>query len=259
MPYFEARSYVGTSANRMHARSRPAAFHAKDFLNLQQIHNAIEAVMEACVAGSLALKPARKYFLKLAALRQNFMLPQAIYVEVKLSLKNATIRGLQGGDDAIYSVHHMNRDQLQIMYNSFNAPPFLQLAGEHTGMFPTELGFLAWLYLNGQGCKLQDVQKEFGMEYSRINRGIHAFETWMFTEHSFRCVSGLSYDCWFTFIHRVTDAWHYWAPHVAQFNAQILSRDDPPPGYEMLWAVGIDACVVCSAMHCQSYFVFLKL
>jgi hypothetical protein len=33
---------------------------------------------------------------------------------------------------------------------------------------------------------------------------------------------------------------------VIQFNAQICARDNPPLGYEMLWAVGIDACVVCS-------------
>jgi hypothetical protein len=116
-------------------------------------------------------------------------------------------------------------------------------------MFPTELGFLAWLYINGQGCKLQDVQKEFGMEYTRINRGIHAFENWMFTEHSFRCVRALSYDCLITVVHRITDAWHYWAPDVAQFNAQIMARDAPPPGYEMLWAVGIDACVVFNFLH----------
>jgi hypothetical protein len=171
----------------MHVRSRPAAFSAKDFVNLQQIHNAIKAIMEACVAGSLALKPARKYYLKLAILRQNFMLPQTVYCQVNFTLKNATIRGLQGGDDDIYSVYNMNRDQLQMLYDSLHAPHHLKLAGEHTGMFPTELGFLAWLYLNGQGCKLQDLQKEFGMEYSRINRGVHAFETWMFTEHSFRC------------------------------------------------------------------------
>jgi hypothetical protein len=186
MQYFEARSYVGTSAKRMHVRSRPAAFHAKDFLNLQQIHNAIEAVMDGCVAGTLALKPARKYFVKLAILRQSFLIPQTIYCQVNLTLKNATIRSLEGGDDVVYGVYTMNRDQLQMLYDSLRAPDSLQLAGEHTGMFPTELGFLAWLYLNGQGCKLQDVQKEFGMEYSRINRGIHAFETWMFTEHSFR-------------------------------------------------------------------------
>ena len=62
--------------------------------------------------------------------------------------------------------------------------------------------------------------------------------------------SGLRFDALIVAVlilaRRVTDAWHYWAPHVEQFNAQIMSRDDPPPGYEMLWAVGIDACVVCS-------------
>jgi len=65
--------------------------------------------------------------------------------------------------------------------------------------------------------------------------------------------SGLRFDALIVAVlilaRRVTDAWHYWAPHVAQFNARILSRDVrdvPPAGYERLWAVGIDACVVCS-------------
>jgi hypothetical protein len=50
----------------------------------------------------------------------------------------------------------------------------------------------------------------------------------------------------------VTDAWHYWAPDVVQFNAQIRARDAPPQGFEMLWAVGIDACVVCSVLQYAS-------
>jgi hypothetical protein len=166
MQYFQARSYVPRAANRMHVRSRPAAFCAK-------------------------------HFLKLAMLRQSFMLPQTIFCQVNFTLKNATIQSIRGGDDDIYSVYNMNRDQLQTMYDALRAPHFLNLAGEHAGTFPTELGFLAWLHLNGQGCKLQDLQKEFGMEYSRLNRGLRAFETWMFEEHSFRCAEIILHFCLF--------------------------------------------------------------
>lgn len=72
-------------------------------------------------------------------------------------------------------------------------------------------------------------------------------------------VTALSNDYLFTLVHRITDAWHYWASHVAQFNAQIMTRDAAPPGYEMLWAVGIDACVVRSVETCCVLLITLCL
>jgi hypothetical protein len=81
-----------------------------------------------------------------------------------------------------------------------------------------------------------NLQDEFNMEYSRLRKIIKAFETWLFQQHSFR----------------VTNAWHYWAPYVEAINTHIRDMDPPPPpGYERLWAVGIDACLVAQFLQLQ--------
>jgi hypothetical protein len=187
MPHLEARLYAPDAARRMHVRSRPAAFCAKDYINLAQIHNALEAIIKGAVLGVFKMKYVRKTYLKLGMLRRSMMFPQKIFCLVNMALKNATIATLEGGDDVVYSFYHVNRDQLQTLFDSMRAPPILQLPGQHAGTFPTELGFLAWLRYHGNGCKLMELQQEFGMEYSRLNKGLHAFEDWMFGEHGFRC------------------------------------------------------------------------
>ena len=142
--------------------------------------------MLAAVLGTVSPKKSRRIYLRLEILRKNLLLPRIIFCQVHLVPQNATIRTLDGGDDEIYCHYRMNRDQLQMSFDSLHAPPALQLAGQHAGTFPSELGFLAWLYHNTNGCRLMVSQKEFGIEYTRLNRGIRAFETWYFEEHSFR-------------------------------------------------------------------------
>jgi hypothetical protein len=186
MPHLEARVYAPDAANRMHIRSRPAAFYAKDYINLAQIHNTLEALIKGSVIGTFKMKTVRKMYLKLGKLRMSMMLPQTIFCVVNMALKNATIATLEGGDDDVYQCYHVNRDQLQQMFESLRAPAILKLPGQHTGTFPTELGFLAWLRYYGNCCKLTDLQKEFGMEYSRINKCLHAFQQWMYDQHGFR-------------------------------------------------------------------------
>lgn len=64
------------------------------------------------------------------------------------------------------------------------------------------------------------------------------------------CIAKIIY--FLPFVNRVTDAWHHWASQVQEFNRAIRARDPTaPPGYEQLWAVGIDACVVCNALRWQ--------
>ena len=186
MQFFEARTYAPSAANRMHIRSRPAALCAKDFINLSKVHVAMEGVLQAAVIGTMTQKKARKHYLKLGMLRLSLLLPTTIFCEVNMVPRNRTIQTLQGGDDDVKSTYKVNRDQLQLLFDSLRAPLALQLSGQHTGTFSSELGFLAWLFLNGTGCTIMTLQQVFSMEYSRLNRGIHAFEDWLFQEHSFR-------------------------------------------------------------------------
>ena len=105
----------------------------------------------------------------------------------------------------------------------------LQIPYQRAGEAASEFCFILWLYYHGKGASLTDMQSHFGMDYSRIQKCMSAFEIYLFNEHSFR----------------VTDSWHFWAPLVEDFNSHLRNMDPPPPrGYEQIWAVGIDACLV---------------
>jgi hypothetical protein len=227
MQFLQARTYAPSAANRMHLRSRPAALSAKDFICLKTIHDAIEGVMKSCVAGIVTARNARYAIMKLALLRKRALLPQTIFCVVHRAPKNFSIATLEGGDDDIYGTYKVNRDQLQMLFDSLHAPPMLRLQGQHAGEVASEFGFILWLHYHGKGCTIASMQTEFGMEYSRLLKFIHAFEIYLFDEHSFR----------------VTDSWHFWAPHVEEFNRHLRNMN-PPPGYEQMWAVGIDASLV---------------
>jgi len=225
----EERAYAPDATNRMHIRSRPAALHARDLNVLKMIHDAMEFVMESTVSGVAKPKRARKAYMKLVVLRQTLLLPRTIYCEVYRIIKNATIATFEGGDDDIYSRFRCNRYELQLLFDSLLAPPLLRISGNHAGPFPSEFGWLAWLRYNISDCNLMDLQRDFNMEYSRLGKIVKAFESWLFRQHSFR----------------VTNAWHFWAPQVEAFNTHLRDMDPPPPpGYEQLWAIGIDACLV---------------
>jgi hypothetical protein len=225
----QERSYAPNLSNRMHLRSRPAALHARDLNCLKMIHDAIEFVMESAISGAVKPKRARKVYLKLVALRRTLLLPRTIFCRVNRIVKNDTIATFEGGDDDIYSKFRVNRYELQQLFDSLHAPLQLRIIGDHAGSFSSEFGWLAWLRYNVSNCKLMDLQDEFNMEYSRLKKIIRAFETWLFRQHSFR----------------VTDAWHFWAPYVEAINTHLRGMNPPPPpGYEQLWAVGIDACLV---------------
>jgi hypothetical protein len=228
MQYLEPRTYAPSAANRMHIRSRPAAFCAKDFLCLKTVHDAIEGAIELCVERRVKYKRVRQFILQLGLLRQNIMLPQTIFCVVHRAIKNNTVATIEGGDDDIRCKYLVNRDQLLKLFLSIRAPQTIRLQGDHAGVVDSEFAFIIWRR-RGMGMKLTDMQGEFGMEYSRLRRCIEAFEIWLFENHSFR----------------VTDSWHFWAAYVADFNLHLRQMDPPPPpGYEQLWAVGIDACLV---------------
>ena len=238
MQYFEERLYVPTAANRMSRRSRPAALCAKDYICLKRVHDALEDVVEASAAGIIIPKKARKAFIQLAMLRMSLLLPKNIFCIVGRIPKNTTILSYQGGDDDFWEVFRVHRANLVQIFNALRAPPLLRLPGDHAGEVPTEFAFLIWLYYNKTGCTLMQMTPHFNVEYSRLDRIMHALEMWMFEEHSFR----------------VTDAWHFWAPRVVEFNAHLRRMNPPPPpGYEQLWAVGIDASVVRS-LFCFALF-----
>ena len=227
MQLIQPRTYAPSAANRMHLRSRPSALCAKDFICLKTIHDAIGVIMESCVAGSTTAKTARKAIIRFAMLRQRVLLPQTIFCVVHRAPKNNSIATLEGGDDDIYGAYRVNRDQLQMLFDSLHAPFMLRLQGQHAGEVASEFGFILWLHYHGKGCTIASMQTEFGMEYSRLLNFIHAFEIYLFDDHSFR----------------VTDSWHFWAPHVEEFNRHLRNMN-PPPGFEQMWAVGIDACLV---------------
>jgi hypothetical protein len=228
MQYFETRTYIPAATNRMHLRSRPAALFAKDFICLQTIHNAIEGVMQSCISGITKPKKAQKVIRKLALLRETILLPKSIFCAVHRGIKNNTIATITGGDDDFYNTFRVNRDEMLILFNAMRAPPVLRLQFDHAGVVSSEFAFILFLYYN-KGHTLAGMQEKFGIDYSRISICIHAFEIFLFDAHSFR----------------VTDSWHFWASRVEAFNSALRNKVPPPPaGFEQIWAVGIDACLV---------------
>ena len=240
MQFYEERSYQPTAANRMSRRSRAAALCAKDFICLKRLHDAIEGAIKASVAGVVKQKKARKAYIQLAMLRMSLLLPKTIYCVVHRVPKNNAIVSYEGGDDDFWEIFRVGRANLVAIFDALRAPPMLRLEGDHAGEVSSESAFIIWLYYNKTGATLMQMSPHFNVEYSRLDKFLHAFEIWMFGEHGFR----------------VTDAWHFWAPRVAEFNEHMRRMNPPPPqGYEQLWAVGIDATVVA---HRSLLLVFIR-
>lgn len=229
---FEERSYVPNAANRMGRRSRAAALCARDYVCLKRVHDCLDSVVEASCRNLISPKKARKAFLQLAMLRMSLLLPKTIFCVVHRIPKNNTIVSYQGGDDDFWEVFRVSRANLVRIFNALRAPPLLRLEGDHAGQVSSEFAFIVWLYYNKTGATLMAMSIHFNVEYSRLDKFLHALEIWMFEEHGFR----------------VTNAWHFWAPRVAEFNMHLRRMDLPPPaGFEQIWAVGIDATVVRSS------------
>jgi hypothetical protein len=233
MLYLEQRSVQRQQRRLTSQRHRAASLNASDFNSLAKVDATVRQIQHLALAGYLKLEIAMELTMQLCFIRERLTEPMDIYVHVWTSNKNRSISTLEYGDDEISSLYGADRAQLQQLFLSLRTPALFRLSGSNAGYCDAEFAFVAWMFKTTKITSYVACQSEFHMEWSRISRCVSAFQSWFYANHSFR----------------VTNALHFWAPHVINWNRIFLAWPTAlPPGYEGTWCPGIDATVMPIAM-----------
>jgi hypothetical protein len=198
----------------MGIRSRPGALTARDVHTLAQIEDTVRKIMLSTLLSGGPTSKAMPSLRNLLLTRTWMLLPMTIYTAVWRGGKNDSFASLEGGDDDVYEHYGASRAQLSELFLSLRAPGVIKLLSQSSGYVCAEFAFILWIYRMKHKDSLTKMQTKFHMEWSRLSKCILAFQKWLYDNHSFR----------------VTNAMHFWVPHIASFNAKILALEHPPSG-----------------------------
>jgi hypothetical protein len=228
---------------QMGIRSRPGALTARDVHTLAQIEETMRKIMLSTLLSGDPTSKAMPSLRKLLLLRTWMLLPMNIYIAVWRGGKNASFAALEGGDDDVYEHYGASRAHLSDLFMSLRAPETIKLLTKGSGSVCAEFAFILWLYRMKHKDSLTKMQLHFNMEWSRLLKCILAFQKWLFENHSFR----------------VTNALHFWAPHIASFNAKFLALQHPPTGVYSRAYGCVDATLVPLCMPSPVMFATARM
>jgi hypothetical protein len=216
----------------MGIRSRPGALTARDMHTLAQIEDTMRMIMLSTLLGGGPTSKAIPSLRNLLLTRTWMLLPMTIHTAVWRGGKNDSFASLEGGDDDVYEHYGASRAHLSELFVSLRAPNVIKLLSQESGYVCAEFAFILWIYRMKHKDSLTKMQTTFQMEWSRLSKCILAFQKWLYDNHSFR----------------VTNAIHFWAPHIASFNAKILALEHPPSGIYSRAFGCIDATLIPLSM-----------